>query len=214
MVTRALDEKAKEARRNDILQAARKLFLTDPHQLPSASRIAKESGLAKGTVYLYFSTKEEIFLALLGAEFSHLLADIEKMFSGALPDPVNQFINRYADYLQRHPEYLRLDAMAYSVLEQNMDEEKLRTYKLALVERLTETGQRLDEALDLPSGRGITLLMRTYAITRGLWQSLDYPPALKAILADEIFAPIRPDFMTEIVCTLKEYWYGALHASA
>lgn len=178
--------------------------------LPSASRIAQESGLAKGTVYLYFSTKEEIFLALLGEEFSRLLTEIESMFTGSAPASINQFIERFVDYLRNHPEFLRLDAMAYSVLEQNMAEEKLRAFKLALVENLQQTGGRLDAALDLPAGRGITLLMRTYAVTRGLWQSLDYPPALQAILADKIFAPIRPDFTSEITATLKEYWKGAL----
>jgi AcrR family transcriptional regulator len=210
MVTRAHDKQAKEARRNDILQAARTLFLNDPHQLPSASRIAEEAGLAKGTVYLYFSTKEEIFLALLGDEFSCLLSEIKNMFASTAADPVQHFIRRYVDYLHKHPAFLRLDAMAHSVLEQNMAEQKLRDFKLALVQNLKRAGSELDAVLSLPAGTGMTLLLRTYAITRGLWQSLDYPPTLQAILADEIFAPIRPNFSSEIAATLQAYWQGAL----
>lgn len=214
MITRAHDDVARLARRNDILQAARTLFLQDPHQLPSAARIAQASGLAKGTVYLYFSTKEEIFLALLGAEFDGLMRHIEHMLD--LPQEktghfsIADFLHGYATYLAAHPAFLRLDAMSYSVLEQNMTEAILREFKLALVSQLTHTGAKIDGALQLPTGRGVNLLMRTYAITRGLWQTLAHPPLIRALIAEEIFAPIRPEFQTELIATLSEYWHGAL----
>jgi AcrR family transcriptional regulator len=214
MATRAHDDLAKLARRMDILQAARVLFLQDPHQLPSAARIAQEAGLAKGTVYLYFRTKEEIFLALLGEEFLGVLTEISTIFNDAIERAqqldLAQFIGRYVSYLQSHPEFLRLDAMSYSVLEQNMDADKLREFKLGLVHAVTQTGGLLDAALRLPDGSGTQLLLRMYAITRGLWQSLDYPPALQEIMAEEVFAPIRPAFESELVLTLTAFWRGVL----
>jgi AcrR family transcriptional regulator len=214
MATRAHDDAARLARRNSILQAARSLFLLDPHQLPSAAHIANEAGLAKGTVYLYFRTKEEIFLALLGEEFFGLMLEIESIFSDTSNLSIPSFLQRYAAYLEAHPEFLRLDAMTYSVLEQNMSHEVLREFKLALVAQLTKTGAQLDAALQFPAGRGVSLLLRTHAITRGLWQSLAYPPALRTLLVDEVFAPIRPNFNTELMATLGEYWRGALQNSA
>ena len=214
MATRAHDDAARLARRNTILQAARSLFLLDPHQLPSAAHIANEAGLAKGTVYLYFRTKEEIFLALLGEEFFGLIQEIESIFADTSTLSIPSFLHRYAAYLEAHPEFLRLDAMTYSVLEQNMSHEVLREFKLALVAQLTKTGAQLDAALQFPAGRGVSLLLRTHAITRGLWQSLAYPPALQTLLVDEIFAPIRPDFNSELIATLGEYWQGALQSSA
>lgn len=214
MATRAHDDAARLARRNTILQAARSLFLLDPHQLPSAAHIANEAGLAKGTVYLYFRTKEEIFLALLGEEFFGLMQEIEAIFADTSTLSIPSFLHRYAAYLEAHPEFLRLDAMTYSVLEQNMSHEVLREFKLALVAQLTKTGAQLDAALQFPAGRGVSLLLRTHAITRGLWQSLAYPPALQTLLVDEIFAPIRPDFNSELIATLGEYWQGALQSSA
>lgn len=210
MITRANDEQAKLTRRKDILLAARRLFLADPHQLPSAAAIAQKSGLAKGTVYLYFRTKEEIFLALLEEEFAGLLGGIQALFAAHHPLSIAVFLQHYLGYLKAHPDFLRLDAMSYSVLEQNMPDEKLRDFKLQLVNALTSAGAQLDQALHLQSGRGVELLMRTYAITRGLWQSLAYPPALQLILEDPVFAPIRPDFFAELEATLQEYWHGAL----
>ena len=43
------------------------------------------------------------------------------------------------------------------------------------------------------NGRGTSLLLRTYALMRGLWQSLDYPEHLQKLLAHAMFEPIRPD---------------------
>ena len=210
MKQRATDDTEKAARRSAILDAARRLYLADSRQLPSAARIAEEAGLAKGTLYLYFRTKEEIFLALLAAEFSALLQLVHEVFS-ATPQPTpGEFLMRYIAHLDQHPELLRLDAMAYSVLEQNMGDAQLRAFKLELTQGLVAAGALLDQAMQLPAGRGVTLLMRTYALTRGLWQSLDFPPALRAVLAEPVFAPIRPDFRSELTDALAEYWRGAL----
>ena len=210
MKQRATDDTEKAARRSAILDAARRLYLEDSYQLPSAARIAEATGLAKGTLYLYFRTKEEIFVALLAEEFGALLRLVHEVFSeAAIPAPA-QFLARFVEHLDRHPELLRLDAMAYSVLEQNLSEPQLRTFKLELTQGLVAAGGLLDRALHLPQGRGTTLLMRTYALTRGLWQSLDYPPAMRAVLADPVFAPIRPAFRSELAEALAEYWRGAL----
>ncbi|WP_269532112.1 TetR family transcriptional regulator [Chitinimonas sp. BJYL2] len=213
MTQRALALEDKAARRSSILAAARELFLQDSHTLPSAARIAEAAGLAKGTVYLYFRTKEEIFVALLNEDFAGLFDAVARALKDQAPNAeslATTLIGNFIHYLDAHPELLRLDAMAYSVLEQNLGEAQLRGFKLELTHRLVSTGALIDTALNLPEGRGATLLLRTYALTRGLWQSLDYPPALRALLADPAFAPIRPDFRTELIAALNEYWRGAL----
>lgn len=211
MKTRAIDSDDKAARRADILAAARVLFLEDSHQLPSVARIAEAASLAKGTVYLYFRTKEEIFVALLMEDFAGLLREVHEAFrEGERASLLSTFLQRYVAYLDARPALLRLDAMAYSVLENNLSEEQLRASKLELTQGIVAAGAVVDAALSLPAGRGVSLLMRTYALTRGLWQTLDYPPTLRAVLAEPVFAPIRPEFRDELVAALTEYWRGAL----
>lgn len=217
MKQRALDAADKAERRHAILAAARQLFLQDPHKLPSAAQIAEAAGLAKGTVYLYFRTKEEIFVGLLAADFRSLFETVTEIFLAPpadLPALLGHFLEHYLYYLDQHPEFLRLDAMAYSVLEQNLSDEQLRAFKLELTQLLVAGGAAIDRALDLPEGRGSTLLMRTYALTRGLWQSLDQPRCIAAMLDDPIFAPLRPDFRSELAAALREYWLGALSTAA
>ncbi|MDN3576082.1 TetR family transcriptional regulator [Chitinimonas viridis] len=213
MTQRALDSEDKQARRDAILAAARGLFLQDTRNLPSVARIAEAAGLAKGTVYLYFCTKEEIFMGLLWAEWLGLLQEVHDSFSpegGSAEVQLTRFMQRYVCYLDEHPELMRLDAMAYSVLEQNLGLEQLRAFKLELTQGLVSAGASLEAALGLPAGRGLSLLTRAYALTRGLWQSLDYPDSLCRLLDEPVFAPIRPDFRTELLAALGEYWRGAL----
>ena len=220
MKTRAISSDDKYLKRSLILNAARDLFLVDDRQLPAVAAIAKQAGLAKGTVYLYFSTKEEIFLALLAEEFAGLLSSIhahlhnnvgeKKLSKKQKHELASSLIDAIADYLQSHPEFLRLDAMSYSVLEQNLSDDFLYAFKYELTRTLVDTGKQLDLVLALENGRGVSLLLRTYALIRGLWQSLDYPEPLQKLLAHKMFEPIRPDFHSELRLALGEYWLGAL----
>ena len=62
---RAYGKEDKQERRDEILAAARHLFTAGGGDLPSVADIAKRAGIAKGTLYLYYSTREEIFASLL-----------------------------------------------------------------------------------------------------------------------------------------------------
>ena len=67
------------------------------------------------------------------------------------------------------------------------------------------------EALALAPGRGVSLLMRTFALTRGLWQSSEPPsPEAAHAVAGLDVAAIYPDFRAELREALTEYWRGAL----
>src|SRR6266487_1499111 len=62
---RAVDEEQKEERRRAILEAAWQLFQNTPYDALTIADVAEELHLAKGTVFLYFRTKEALFLAIL-----------------------------------------------------------------------------------------------------------------------------------------------------
>ncbi|MDK2124680.1 TetR/AcrR family transcriptional regulator [Parachitinimonas caeni] len=214
MKQRAIADEDKQARRDSLLAAARSLYLEDTRQLPAVSRIAEAAGLAKGTVYLYFQTKEEIFTALLDQEFSALLDRLTEHFltaSGTPWERVNLFLEFYAKYLQEHPEFLRLAAMANSVLEQNLAQDHVYNFKLQLAQRLERTGNALESALSvLETGSGARLMVRTYALTLGLWQLLDYPDAMREVMMRPALRLLAPDFATELTSALKQFWRGVL----
>jgi len=57
-------ELAKAARREEILDAARRVFAERGFRGTTIADIAEEANIALGTIYLYFSSKEDVFGAL------------------------------------------------------------------------------------------------------------------------------------------------------
>ncbi|HYV48804.1 MAG TPA: helix-turn-helix domain-containing protein [Myxococcaceae bacterium] len=64
-----------------LLAAAKRCFLMHGYRRTSIDDVAQEAGVAKGTVYLYFKSKEEIFRAVSSAVIRKYLGDAEKAAS-------------------------------------------------------------------------------------------------------------------------------------
>lgn len=207
----ALEDKA--ARRAAILQAASVLFAAGEGHLPTAAEIASAAGLAKGTVYLYFRTKEEIFAALLLEGWVAVMQESAALFKkkkGTRAIKVNAFLTALVAYLEDHPKLLHLDALGYGVLERNMSRDTLTAHKAEYMIHLEKTGNVIDAALRTAEGRGLELLMRTYALTRGLWQSYQHKEEtlLAGVIVPHKF--VEKPFGIELREALTEYWRGAL----
>lgn len=215
MKQRAIADSDKELRRQALLDGARELYLQDPQQLPTVAAIAERCRLAKGTVYLYFKSKEEIFIALLEEGFDDLFIRVESSLTKAERGPqlIPAFAETYRDYLAERPEFLRLAAMANSVLEQSVAPEIVLAFKRKLAAGLAAAGQQLELAASLPSGHGAPLLMRTYALTLGLWQAYDVPTALESMLSTPELQLLRPDFLLELPLAIGQLWRGAIAAA-
>lgn len=213
MVRHAHAREDKEARRDDILRAALTLFLEDMRRFPAVAAIAAKAGLAKGTVYLYFQTKEQIFTALLSREWHALLSHIEDGFADGDVDRskmVAQFIDRFATFLDSHAYFLRLDSLGYGLLEANLSPDEFWRFKSEFSMALNRAGRIVDTGLSLSAGHGMRLLVRSYALTKGLWQTLDFPDWLRGEgrLADHPLADMS--FDTELRTALTEFWRGGL----
>ncbi len=75
------DSAIAEARRNDLLDAATKCFLSAGFAGTSLGAIARSASMSKATLYRYFSSKEEIFMACAGQVFHQLYADVWPVIS-------------------------------------------------------------------------------------------------------------------------------------
>ncbi len=64
MSTAERKEREKERRRNEIVDAAEKLFFSRGYENITMDDIAKETELARGTLYLYFKNKDNIYIAI------------------------------------------------------------------------------------------------------------------------------------------------------
>jgi len=69
---RAVSDEDKSQRRDEIMAAAKEVFARKGFHETTIADIAKEAGLAYGSVYWYFDSKDELFHALMAVEESAL----------------------------------------------------------------------------------------------------------------------------------------------
>jgi AcrR family transcriptional regulator len=65
-----------EATRRQIIETATRLFAQHGYDKTSTAFIAKQAGLSQGIIFHYFSTKEDLFLAIIGQSISRLHQDL------------------------------------------------------------------------------------------------------------------------------------------
>ena len=207
-VQRAIAVEDKEERRREILDAAERLFLQHPDRVASVSEVAAAAGLAKGTVYLYFPSKEEMLLALherhVGNFFEHLIAKLARVEPVGFDDvfPVT------LKYLIRWPGYLELTTRCFSAMDREVPIDTAIAFKARVAQRLQAAGVHLDRHFKKPAGSGVALLLHSYGLICGLWQlqhpNLRFGAAMK-----------RPElklfdraYETEIETALRALWRG------
>ena len=101
---RQVDDIEDSAKRRQILDGARQVFLTQGFDAASMMDIAKAAGVSKGTLYVYFKDKDDLFDGMVRGEcvmqidgvfdFDHADRDVEavllrhgKAFVKAIGDP-------------------------------------------------------------------------------------------------------------------------------
>lgn len=102
-------EREREQRRDDILDAAETLFFSKGYDNVSMNGIAKDVGLGKATLYIYFDNKEELFYAVVlrGVDIlSRMINEkVEKKDTGL--EKLTAFKNAYGEFIRTYPEYFQ-----------------------------------------------------------------------------------------------------------
>jgi len=106
-------EREKQQRRNDIIDAAERLFFEKGYANATMDQVADAAELSKGTLYLYFKSKEDLYLAIN----IRGMAILEKMFRDAVAhganglEKVDNIGRAYYTFSRQHPNYF--EAMIY-----------------------------------------------------------------------------------------------------
>src|ERR1700744_2230684 len=72
----------RDARRDQILGAARRCFLRDGFHSASMQDLFAEAGLSAGAVYRYFASKDEVIVAIAEENMREVLATVHELASG------------------------------------------------------------------------------------------------------------------------------------
>src|SRR6266568_861460 len=169
---RARSEQDKSLRRDAILEAAAGEWAESTFDALTMSDVARRARLAKGTLYLYFATKETLLLELLQERLGRWLDELESsLASGSVPRKPDGAARVVASMLCADEDLARLLMILGSVLEQNVLEGRIRDFKSWLHGRLARTGTALERRLSfLDRWSGVKLLLHIQALVSGLGQ--------------------------------------------
>ena len=118
-------------RREEIISACAKLYQTMSFKDITIIEIGKETSFTRTSIYNYFNTKEEIFLALLQKEYELWIGELEEIISGNENLTREQFADLLAKSLENRRQLLKLMSMNHFELEMNSRVENLTEFKKA-----------------------------------------------------------------------------------
>lgn len=97
-------------RRQSIIETAAPLFAELGYNACEMERVAVETGVAKGTLYLYFPGKQELFFACVDLGMSQMQQAVLNASKASLDpfDRISLAIRAYLEFFEHHPQYVEL----------------------------------------------------------------------------------------------------------
>lgn len=197
---RAVSETQKAQRRQDILNSALNMFETiGSYDAISMKQIAENIGLTKGTLYLYFKTKEEVFLALYEEAFERICQQIKNELEAESSVIDGEALHRVlSQAMVNQSTYLRLNSLLHNVLEQNIELDTALAFKTLLRDRMVELAVLLEQKVEgLDAGRGAELMLMVHEIVIGAYHASSPSPCLDPVFERSDLAFMRLDFEVE-----------------
>ncbi len=118
-----------EARREEILNACERLYRTVDFKDITVKDIADMTSLSRASVYNYFQTKEEIFLALLKREYDLWSASLFELRDSNEALSVDEFAQAIGAGLAERWQLLKIMSMNHYDMESNSRLEELTSFK-------------------------------------------------------------------------------------
>jgi AcrR family transcriptional regulator len=179
------------AKRKQILDGARNVFMSLGFDAASMNDVTREAGVSKGTLYVYFSNKEELFSAMIEAERAAFLAKIRDVLSG--PDDVEAGLYKFGiNFIMHMTDEKVISAMRIVLgVRERMPTlcqrffkgpENLRTVMRDFLERHIAAGELTIDVddIDLAAGQYLDLASGSFFKLR-LFGTMDKAPPIEEI---------------------------------
>ncbi|MBR1442053.1 MAG: TetR family transcriptional regulator, partial [Firmicutes bacterium] len=117
-------EQLTNARKEEIISACETLYQTMSFKEITIKEIANFTSFTRTSIYNYFETKEEIFLALLTREYRLWGEELKKIYENETLT-AEQFADKLAYSLEERRQLLKILSMNHYDMEENSREENL-----------------------------------------------------------------------------------------
>lgn len=208
---RARKSEDKELRRRAILDAARALFAERGLAGFAMAEVAARAGIVKGTLYLYWPTREELLLSVLEELLWQWLDELDgRLDDSAEPTPPRRLATIVCDSLASYDPLGRLLAVLQTVLEHNVSRASVVRFKTELAVRMAATGVRIERHVPLRAGQGVRVLLHLNALLVGLVQMADSAPVVQEVLSHPPLDALKVELPRELRDALITYFVGLL----
>ena len=124
------------ARKEEIINACEELYKTMSFKEITIKEIGEATSFTRTSIYNYFQTKEEIFLALLQREYELWIADLKGIMERNAVLSKDGFADQLARSLEKREQLLKLMSMNHYDMESSSRPERLAEFKVAYGESL------------------------------------------------------------------------------
>ncbi|HEY1239751.1 MAG TPA: TolC family protein [Bryobacteraceae bacterium] len=165
------DRSVSDQKRNCILGAARRVFSKKGYAETAVDDVADEAGVAKGTVYLYFKSKEDLYMAVLAGDLRQMSAEARREMSLAdgFRDKIRAFLRVRLEFSKTHEEFYRIYLAEYGSMfvKAPISGELMQLFRANMrhVAQVVEEASKRGEIRPVPAGPVAASL---FDISRGL----------------------------------------------
>ncbi|AVA22974.1 TetR/AcrR family transcriptional regulator [Rhizobium sp. LEGMi198b] len=176
-------------KRQQILDGAKRVFMKMGFDAASMNDVTREAGVSKGTLYVYFANKEDLFAAMVDSERAHFVETVRT----ALADDTDVATNLYEFgmvFVTHVTSDKTISAMRTIIgVRERMPSlcqrfftgpENLRTVLRGFLERQVAAGHLRIEDFDMAARHFLDMASGSYFKLR-LFGDMDFPPSKEEI---------------------------------
>ena len=134
-----------DIRKEEIINACEKLYRNNNFKDITIKSIGEETTFTRTSIYNYFQTKEEIFLALLKREYERWMDDLNEMYEKNSDMTKEIFADKLAQTIAKRKNLLKLLSMNMYDMEENSRMEELIEFKKAYGEAIKMVKKCVDK---------------------------------------------------------------------
>lgn len=197
MSQRLSRSESRELTRKRLLDAAARLFARNGFQATSVDDVAEAAGFSKGALYYNFSSKDDLFEALVEESIGQMIGSLETALAGArtIEDKLAA-MQRVLTEEERHKGRQRLE---FEVLTQALRDRKLRKTVGTAYERMRTAIASLIEEQFAEAGvcpplpaNDLAIAIIAGSLGHGMMQALDPDAVPPGLLPSVVALLLRP----------------------
>lgn len=191
---RARSDEQKEQRMQDIKNAVDELFQELPYHDITLTTISEKLNITRANLYLYVTTKEDIFLELCADKRD---ACYDALISAFPPDcgySLEVFAEVWAGIINAHKDFLHYSDILSSIVETNVSVDRLAAFKKRYYEKAYEVSDLIALHLNLPREDSYEMFLNVHYHAVGIGSICRWNPLIAEALAKENISPVNIDF--------------------